>query len=351
MFPTLKSQLRHFSIRAQAIFLMTYLGIVISAIVAFGVYSFGIRQLDKTIERESHKQTILITSLSIDALITEDRPALQTVVNGLKDLGVGLAGVRISNAEGNILASWHSMKSIDTDLIEVDREISYYGQDFGDVCLKWDRDYFSEPVKQQAFNMIYIVIGSCFVLGIAFVIFVEFYFIKPVKFLEARVDAFATNGDSGYDGRRFMAKEVSHLNDRLTEASRALVDRAERERELERKEIKLKAIEATAKAKSDFLSLMSHEIRTPLGAILGFAQLLDESNLDKEDKVFVHHIRESGSFLLTIINDILDLSKIEARGMELETGAFRVGEIVNDLGTMLSSTCLLYTSPSPRDRG
>ncbi len=78
------------------------------------------------------------------------------------------------------------------------------------------------------------------------------------------------------------------------------------------------AAEAAARAKSEFLSIMSHEIRTPLNGILGMAQLLSNSNLNKNQHEYLQIITRSGNSLLTIINDILDFSKMDARKMALE---------------------------------
>jgi len=86
--------------------------------------------------------------------------------------------------------------------------------------------------------------------------------------------------------------------------------------EEEIKEAKVQAEQAN-KAKSEFLSNMSHEIRTPMNAVLGYAELLNNVLEDKTQKDYLKSIMSSGKTLLTLINDILDLSKIEAGKLEL----------------------------------
>lgn len=86
--------------------------------------------------------------------------------------------------------------------------------------------------------------------------------------------------------------------------------------------------EAASRAKSMFLANMSHEIRTPLNGVLGMAELLDSALLDPEHKRMIGTIRESGEALLSILNDILDMSKIEAGKMTLEAEPFSPKEVV-----------------------
>ncbi len=84
-----------------------------------------------------------------------------------------------------------------------------------------------------------------------------------------------------------------------------------------RKQAEDAALQAS-RAKSDFLANMSHEIRTPMNSVLGFAELLDNMINDPEQKSYLKSIRTSGRALMEIINDILDLSKIEARKMAIK---------------------------------
>jgi signal transduction histidine kinase len=112
----------------------------------------------------------------------------------------------------------------------------------------------------------------------------------------------------------------------IAEARAALAE------ELEQKN---RELEAANRAKSVFLSTMSHEIRTPMNAILGYAQLMSrDPGLGADAKANLRIIGRSGEHLLTLINDVLDMSRIEAGRTELNSVTFNLSALLNDLAAL-----------------
>lgn len=96
--------------------------------------------------------------------------------------------------------------------------------------------------------------------------------------------------------------------------------------------------ELATEAKSKFLANMSHEIRTPMNGVIGFTQLLDDGNLDDKQKRYVQMISDSGSVMMKLLNDILDISKVDAGLMEINPSPIDIRHILNSCMKMISPT-------------
>lgn len=111
-------------------------------------------------------------------------------------------------------------------------------------------------------------------------------------------------------------------------------------REVERERVERLKAEAENRSKSEFLAHLSHELRTPLSAILGFTELLLNKNDDSESSAHLHIVHRNGKHLLGLLNDILDLSKIEAGKLELEKQSISLSEFLTDIYFLMQGAAL-----------
>jgi len=95
--------------------------------------------------------------------------------------------------------------------------------------------------------------------------------------------------------------------------------------------------EAADRAKSDLLSVVSHELRTPMGAVISMSELLLNGPLDPTQRRYAETLQQSARSLLTVLNDILDYSRLEAGRFELDRAVFDLHELVKSVGSELQA--------------
>lgn len=137
------------------------------------------------------------------------------------------------------------------------------------------------------------------------------------------------------DEKNKYYKQLEAANEELSNYQTHL-EQLVKEKTFELEEAKSEA-ENMAKIKSDFLAVMSHEIRTPINAVMGMTELLSLTKMDNEQNYFVKTIMSSSEILLNLINDILDMSKIESGKMELEKREFLIKNCLEEVIDILAS--------------
>ncbi len=223
----------------------------------------------------------------------------------------------------------------------------------GTLCLKTEL----AEIKAQFYNKVKIVsLIVVFGFFIAFFIssFLQKYISNPIiklaEIMENVVQSMNYKVRSNYQGKDEIGKLSSSFNNMLekiekheqtlSETNNQLESRVE-QRTIELKQKNEKLFEAIAiaeqskKAKEQFLATMSHEIRTPLNAILGFQELLKDTKLDQEQREYVESIDFAGKNLLVIINDILDLSKIEAGKFDINYDHLNIHQALNSVKELI----------------
>jgi signal transduction histidine kinase len=138
-------------------------------------------------------------------------------------------------------------------------------------------------------------------------------------------------GDLSFRFQRGANDELGHLNNSLNHMADSV------QTSFEQSEAARRQAEENSQMKSDFVANVSHELRTPLNGILGFSEIILEDAKDVETREFAQTIHQSGKHLLSVVNDMLDVAKIEAGHMTLEP-------VVTDIRALLNEVALLHTS-------
>ncbi len=249
-------------------------------------------------------------------------------------------GILIDNTEGGRLSQLASL--VRGQPIEVTTPIIKTGKTIGSVSMIVETEKVRRDLQSGLWGTLSIAFGiaaGALLLSVR----VQSRIINPIKKLTETMNSVTnrndytitvdreTNDETGVlvDAFNEMIDTIRDRDARLQESRDTLVQRVEeRTRELSSAK---DAAEAATKAKSEFLATMSHEIRTPMNGMMVMSEILAGAELPPRYRHYAELVVKSGSNLLTIINDILDYSKIEAGGMSIEKTEASPRQIVDDV--------------------
>jgi len=307
----------------------------------------------------------IIGKNTVSALFFLDSDTASEILNSLQ-VEPHVVHACIYDDEGKVFAVYHKEGVFDFPLVQVDghtfepahlvlfHTIVFNEEKVGTVYLRSDLELLEQKIYSYIWKAI-VILCVGILIALILSLLLQRMISRPVVHLVETTKEVSETGDYMQrvtkesndelgvlcDEFNAMLQLIQEREDKLREARDTLEKRVElRTQELSEMNTELivardQALESSH-AKSDFLATMSHEIRTPMNGILGMAELLIGTKLDHTQQSFLNIIDSSAKELLEILNDILDLSKIEAGKMALEIIDFSLKDCLNGIIRMMA---------------
>ena len=217
-------------------------------------------------------------------------------------------------------------KELKRSLYKTRESLFFSEEERGTIYLEMVSRNYRQELLNACVSYITLAFGILAVFGIV-TLWLDRSVVAPILKATKFVETFALGGEWGMKDRLEMkgaAGEIEHLMVGINN----LLEGVEHHDFKMREALQIAQVsDQENQDRSQFVATMSHELRTPLNSVIGFSELLDGENLDSEQREYIGHIKSAGEHLVRLINDALDISKLESGRLEFERKPYQMGQL------------------------